>query len=98
MKSKIKRKHGDYQEYLLSKLKDEDYASFYLDAASLDEDQRVFLLAIANVLEAQSNKDNLTLFESLRNGLIEIILHEKGLIQLKACQVEVGDVKKGKRK
>lgn len=43
----------DYQEELIESLKDPKEAQAYLSAALLDEDERVFLLALKNVLEAQ---------------------------------------------
>jgi probable addiction module antidote protein len=42
-----KRRHRDFNEYLMEKLKDPELAQVS------DEDQRVFLLALKNVLEAQ---------------------------------------------
>jgi DNA-binding phage protein len=49
----MKTKHKDFQEYLLHALQDPKTALAYLNEALLDEDQRVFLLALKNVLEAQ---------------------------------------------
>jgi len=49
----MKTKHKDFQEYLLQALQDPKTALAYLNEALLDEDQRVFLLALKNVLEAQ---------------------------------------------
>jgi probable addiction module antidote protein len=49
----MKRKHKDFQEYLLQVLQDPKEALAYLNAALLDDDQRVFLLALKDVLEAQ---------------------------------------------
>jgi probable addiction module antidote protein len=48
-----KQRHRDFKEYLLEKLKDPELAQAYLNEAFGDEDQRVFLLALKNVLEAQ---------------------------------------------
>ena len=47
------RKLIDYQEHLIERLKDPRKALAYLNAALTDEDERVFLLALKNVLEAQ---------------------------------------------
>ena len=44
----------DYQEKLLQDLQDPDEALEYLNAALIDEDPRVFLLALKNVLKARS--------------------------------------------
>lgn len=43
----------DYQEQLLLKLQDEEFAAAYLSEALSDEDPRMFLLALKNVIEAQ---------------------------------------------
>lgn len=48
-----KRKYIDYQEYLIESLRNPQEAHAYLNAALMDEDPRVFLLALKNVLEAQ---------------------------------------------
>lgn len=47
------RKHRDYRESLLQDLQDPKESLAYLNAALIDEDQRVFLLALKDVLEAQ---------------------------------------------
>ena len=49
----MKNKHKDFQEYLLHALQDPETALAYLNEALLDDDQRVFLLALKDVLEAQ---------------------------------------------
>jgi len=49
----MKRKHRDYQESLLESLKDTKEAIAYLNAALADDDPRVFLLALKDVLTAQ---------------------------------------------
>lgn len=48
-----KKKFIDYQEELLQSLQDPKEARAYLNAALDDDDPRVFLLALKNVLEAQ---------------------------------------------
>jgi probable addiction module antidote protein len=53
MKKTKKRQHGDYRKYLLEKLQDPKMALGYLNEALQDEDQRVFLLALKDVLAAQ---------------------------------------------
>lgn len=50
---KKKRIHEDFQEFLLKHLQDPDEAAAYLQAALADEDERVFLLALRDVLEAR---------------------------------------------
>lgn len=49
----MKRKHRDYQESLLEALKDPQEAIAYLNATLTDEDPKVFLLALKDVLTAQ---------------------------------------------
>lgn len=49
----MKRKMIDYQEDLIASLSDPREAVAYLNAALMDEDERIFLLALKNVLEAQ---------------------------------------------
>jgi probable addiction module antidote protein len=48
-----KRTHRDFQEFLLESLQDPREAADYLKAALADEDERVFLLALRDVLEAR---------------------------------------------
>ena len=48
-----KKRLIDYQERLLKKLSDEEFAAEYLNQALVDEDPRMFLLALKNVVEAQ---------------------------------------------
>lgn len=43
----------DYQEKLIRDLQDPEEAQAYLNAAFLDEDPCIFLLALRNVIEAQ---------------------------------------------
>ncbi|MCX5925388.1 MAG: putative addiction module antidote protein [Candidatus Dependentiae bacterium] len=47
------RQYRAYSDFLLEKLRDPQRALAYLNEAFNDEDQRVFLLALKNVLEAQ---------------------------------------------
>ncbi len=48
-----KKRFEDYQEWLISRLQNEEYAMAYLNEALQDEDPRLFLLALKNVIEAQ---------------------------------------------
>jgi len=52
----MKKKYRDYQEKLLEDLQDLELASHYLNEALVDEDPRVFLLALKNVHEAQGGE------------------------------------------
>ena len=49
----MKKKHRNYEESLFEALQDPKEALAYLNAALMDEDQRVFLLALKDVLAAQ---------------------------------------------
>jgi len=49
---KQKKQHRNFQEYLYEKLQDPKEALAYLNAALQDEYDRVFLLALRDVLEA----------------------------------------------
>lgn len=49
----MKNKFVNYQDHLIESLKDPSEAIAYLNVALMDEDERVFLLALKNVLEAQ---------------------------------------------
>lgn len=51
-----KRVHRDYQEELLEDLQDPELAHAYLNQALLDEDPRMFLLALKNVIQAQGEE------------------------------------------
>lgn len=48
-----KRTYRSYQEDLIERLKDPFEAASYLRAALTDEDERIFLLALRDVLEAK---------------------------------------------
>lgn len=53
-KTTQKRKNYiDYREWLLEKLKDQELAIEYLNEALKDPDQRMWMVALRNVLEAQ---------------------------------------------
>lgn len=45
----------DYQERLLKDLQDPEEAMAYLNAALMEEDPRMFLLALKNVVDAQAS-------------------------------------------
>jgi probable addiction module antidote protein len=48
-----------YQEKLLQDLQDPVEANAYLNAALMDEDPRIFLVALKNVVDAQKNVSRL---------------------------------------
>jgi len=51
--TKKEPQYREFKDYLLEKLKDPEHAFAYLNTAFDDEDDRVFLLALKNVLQAQ---------------------------------------------
>lgn len=85
----------DYHEQLICDLKNSKEAKAYLNAALLDEDPKVFLLALRNVIEAQNrnvteiakksklNRENLYRMLSLRGNpkfsSLIPVLHALGL-------------------
>ena len=72
-------KHIDYKEELLQLLQDPKEALAYLNAALMDEDQRVFLLALKDVLEAQGGDISAVAQESqLNRENLYRMLSEKG--------------------
>jgi len=48
-----RKEYVDYQEILLEELKNPEFAVGYLNESLKDKDQRVFLLALKNVFQAQ---------------------------------------------
>lgn len=67
----MKRKHRRYEESLYEALKDHGEALAYLNAALQDEDQRVFVLALKDVLTAQ-NKDRQPFLKVVHNRVAVI--------------------------
>jgi len=53
-----KKRFIDYQEQLLRQLQDEAFASGYLNESLNDEDPRIFLLALKNVIAAQEENQS----------------------------------------
>lgn len=69
----------DYQEQLLKQLRDEEFASGYLNEALNDEDPRVFLLALKNVIAAQEeNMSSIAKESNITRTSIYRILSLKG--------------------
>jgi probable addiction module antidote protein len=56
MNKKVKERLVDYQEKLIQKLQDPEHAVGYLNVALADEDPRMFLLALKNVVEAHGEE------------------------------------------
>lgn len=83
-----KKKFIDYHEDLIQELKDPREAQEYLNAALKDEDERVFLVALKDVLEAQGGDiPSLSKKTKLNRENLYRILSKKGnpkLTSLKA--------------
>ena len=76
---KNQAKYRDYEEYLVEKLKDPEAALAYLNAAFDDEDERVFLLALRHVLQAQDGDITAVAQEAqITRQSLHKILSEKG--------------------
>ena len=75
----MKNRLRDYQETLLEVLQDPDEAQAYLNACLMDEDPRVFLLALKDVLQARGG-DMATLAKraNLNRENLYRMLSEKG--------------------
>ena len=75
-----KKQFADYQEHLLIKLRNEEFASAYLSEALADEDPRMFLLALKNVVDAQRNitTDDLAKQTKLTRMSLHRIMSNKG--------------------
>ena len=75
----MKNRIRDYQETLLEVLQDPDEAQAYLNACLMDEDPRVFLLALKDVLQARGG-DMATLAKkaNLNRENLYRMLSEKG--------------------
>lgn len=75
----MKRKFRDYQEKLIEDLQDPELASAYLNVALMDEDPRMFLLALKNVCEAQGEEmTNLAKKTKISRENLYRILSKKG--------------------
>lgn len=82
-----KPRFREFKDYLLEKLKEPEQALAYLNEASLDEDQRVFLLALKNVLEAQGGDMSAVAEEArLSRQNLYKVLSEKGNPQLNSLR------------
>ncbi len=75
----MRKRFIDYQEELFKSLQDPEEAVAYLNAALRDSDERVFLLALKDVLEAQAdNITSLTRITKLNRKNLYCILSNKG--------------------
>ena len=75
-----------YKDDLLKALADPDEAREYLNAALEDENPEVFLLALRDVVEANSTISELTRAENHNHESLSKILSEKGNPQLNSIR------------
>ncbi len=68
----------DYQERLIKELQDPEEAIAYLNAALVDDDPRMFLLALKNVIEAHSGISDLAKATNLNRENLYRMLSPKG--------------------
>ena len=74
-----KKKYVNYEEYLQESLQDPKFALAYLNEALKDEDQRVFLLALKDVLSALGgDMTELAQESNLNRQNLHRILSKKG--------------------
>lgn len=74
-----KKRLINYQEQLLKKLQNEEFATIYLNEALSEGDPRMFLLALKNVIAAQEeNISSIAKEANLTRTSIYRILSEKG--------------------
>ena len=73
MKKKI-----SYRDDLIERLKDIHYTEAYLNAALVDEDRKVFLLALRDVAEAQGGMAKFARLTKISREHIYRMLSEKG--------------------
>ena len=69
----------EFKHYFAQKLRDAKYAIAYLNEALADEDKRVFLVALKNVIEAyEGNKSSLAKENSISRSTIYRMLSTRG--------------------
>ena len=72
------KKKTSYRDDLIERLKDIHYAEAYLNAALVDEDRKVFLLALRDVAEAQGGMAKFARLTKISREHIYRMLSEKG--------------------
>jgi probable addiction module antidote protein len=82
----------DYQEYLMRALKDPREAEAYLNAALEDEDPRVFLLALRNVVQARGGMGKLAARSALNRESMYRTLSKEGNPSLKTLGALLGSL------
>jgi DNA-binding phage protein len=86
----MKKRSGevDYYEVLLKDLQNPKEANAYLNAALQDEDPRVFLVVLKNVLEAQAKAGQLLLKRLILTASHFIVLFQnEGIQRLKVLSL-----------
>ena len=81
-----KKMTPSYSEDLIKRLKNQRYAEVYLNAALQDEDKKVFLLALRNVIEAQGGMTKFARLAHISREHIYRMLSEKGNPELATIQ------------
>ena len=84
------KKKPSYHADLLKRLKNPRYATLYLNEAVLDEDSRVFLLALHDVVKAHGSMTKLSRRTKISREHIYRILSKKGNPELKTLQTLLG--------
>jgi len=75
----VTKKLKEFKHYFAEKLRDPEYAIAYLNEALADEDKRIFLVALKNVIEAyQENKSSLAKENSVSRSTIYRMLSKTG--------------------
>jgi len=83
----MRKRFINYQEELIQSLQDPEEVVAYLNAALMDDDERVFLLALKNVLEAQEgDMTSLARISKLNRENLYRILFKKGNPKLTSIQ------------
>ena len=76
----------NYKAFLLEQLQDPEEAKAYLNTALVDEDSRVFLVALRNVADAQGGMSKLSDETELSRGSLYRTLSTKGNPRLSSLQ------------
>lgn len=81
---------GNYKDDLLKRLQDKEYALAYLNETLLDDDKRVFLLALRDVVEAQAGMSKIAKKSHISREHIYRMLSEKGNPELETLKKLLG--------
>ena len=75
---KTERKFRSFTEYVQDSIQNPKDAAAYLNAAAEDEDEKVFLIALKNVIEVHGGLSELSRKTSLNRGNLHRMLTGKG--------------------